>query len=187
MKRVRTLVSMGLLLCRVCAAQGNVCLSAPEKPVAMRNRSERSLSLNIVFIGDSITFGHLLNNPENEAPPTHAVKFLQAAPGISSVCFANCGKNGFRTDQFLPDAPDSAWPHLRLAADAYTNTPGCLLFSVMIGANDSISVTPCQYGTNLTLLVNALYYIHPNEAGAALLGQYWAEAIYRAVVGVVAY
>ncbi|OQC23067.1 MAG: hypothetical protein BWX70_02933 [Verrucomicrobia bacterium ADurb.Bin070] len=57
----------------------------------------------------------------------------------------------------------------------------------MIGANDSISVTPCQYGTNLTLLVNALYHIHPNEAGAALLGQYWAEAIYRAVVGVVAY
>ena len=31
------------------------------------------------------------------------------------------------------------------------------------------------------------YYIHPNVVGATILGQYWADALYRACVGVVAY
>ena len=163
MRRGRALVSMGLLLCRVCAAQGNVCLSALEKPVAVRNGSEVSLSLNIVFLGDSITFGYLLNNPENEAPPAHAVKFLQATPGISSVRFANCGKNGFRTDQFLPETPGSAWPQVKQASDSYTNGTGLLLFSIMLGANDSVVATPAQHGSNLTSLVNALLANYPDS------------------------
>ena len=162
MRMVRALVSMGLLLCTVSAVQGNLCLVAPEKPVTLRSWNEASQSLNIVFVGDSITFGYLLKNPENEAPPAHAVKFLQATPGISSVCFANCGKNGFRTDQFLPDTPDSAWPHVRLAADSFTNKQGRLLFSVMLGANDSVSIPPEQYGSNLTSLVSALLSNYPD-------------------------
>ena len=222
-------------------------------------------SLNIVFIGDSITYGYLLTAPAAEAPPVKAAAFLQGMPCFTNVCFTNCGRNTFRTDQFLPESPGSAWPQVKLAGDSYTNGPGLLLFSIMIGANDSVVATPAQYGSNLTALVNALlgsypnsqivihhplwyskvpsthpeilyqyipvidalvgtfgqsqpgrvllgdikgwdffeknheticfretrdslpYYIHPNELGAPILGQYWAEAIYRAVVGVVAY
>ncbi len=154
---------MGLLLCMVSAAQGNLCLVAPETPVTGGSRNEASQSLNIVFVGDSITFGYLLKNPENEAPPAHAVKILQAMPGISSVCFANCGKNGFRTDQFLPDTPGSAWPHVRLAADSFTNRQGRLLFSIMLGANDAGVATPALYGSNLTALASALLANYPDS------------------------
>ena len=222
-------------------------------------------SLKIVFIGDSITYGYLLTAPAEEAPPARAAVFLQGMPCFTNVCFTNCGRNAFRTDQFLPESPGSAWPQVKLAGDSYANGPGLLLFSIMIGANDSVVATPAQYGSNLTALVNALlgsypnsqivihhplwytkvpsthpeilyqyipvidalvgtfgqshpgrvhlgdikgwdcfeknhesicfketrdslpYYLHPNVTGATRLGQYWADAIYRAVVGVVAY
>jgi len=221
-------------------------------------------ALNIVFIGDSITHGYLLSAPAEEAPPVKAATVLRGMSGISDIHFANCGRNGFRTDQFLPESTDSAWPQVKQAGDSYTNAPGLLLFSIMLGANDSVVATPAQYGSNLTALVNVLvsdypashvvlhhplwytkvpsshpdvlyqyipvidalvgtlgqshlgrihlgdvkgwdffeanhekicfketrdglpYYIHPNEAGAAILGQYWAEAIFQTVMGHVA-
>jgi len=118
-------------------------------------------SLNIVFIGDSITYGYLLKQPESEAPPVHAVEFLKGMPGISSVRFVNCGRNGFRTDQFLPDRPNSAWPQVKQAADAFIKLPGSLVFSLMLGANDSVSLTPVQYGNNLSALVGALLEDYP--------------------------
>ncbi len=46
-------------------------------------------SLNIIFIGDSITYGYLLNQPESEAPPVHAATFLQGMPGISGIQISN--------------------------------------------------------------------------------------------------
>jgi len=222
-------------------------------------------SLNVVFIGDSITYGYLLTAPAEEAPPIRTAAVLQGMQCFTNVCFTNCGRNAFRTDQFLPERPGSAWPQVRLAGDSYTNKTGLLLFSIMLGANDSVVFTPAQYGSNLTSLVNALlgsypnsqivihhplwyskvpstrpdilfqyipvidalvgtfgqslpgrvhlgdikgwdiveedheaicfketrdslpYYIHPNVTGATILGKCWAEAIYRAVVGVVAY
>ncbi|MDX9868952.1 MAG: SGNH/GDSL hydrolase family protein [Kiritimatiellia bacterium] len=118
-------------------------------------------SLNIVFIGDSITYGYLLKQPESEAPPAHAAEFLKGKPGIASVRFANCGRNGFRADQFLPGRPNSAWPQVKQAADAFINLPGTLVFSLMVGANDSVSVTPAQYGKNLSALVGALSENYP--------------------------
>ena len=221
-------------------------------------------SLNIVFIGDSITYGYLLAAPAEEAPPARAAAVLRGMPSFSNVCFANCGRNAFRTDQFLPGNPESAWPQVKQAGDAYTNKTGLLLFSVMLGANDSVVASPAQYGSNLTTLVAALleryprsqvvihhplwytkvpstypellqqylpvidalvgtfererpgrvhlgdiqgwdyfeknhpsicfketrdnvpYYIHPNAIGAAILGQYWAEAICRTCEGIAA-
>ena len=113
-------------------------------------------SLNIVFIGDSITYGYLLTEPAEEAPPVRAAAFLQGMPCFTNVSFTNCGRNAFRTDQFLPETPDSAWPQVKQAGDSYTNGPGLLLFSIMLGANDSIVATPAQYGSNLTSLVSAL-------------------------------
>lgn len=224
-----------------------------------RSFSSAPQSLNIVFIGDSITYGCLLKQPEKEAPPAHAVAYLQGMPGILSVRFMNCGNGGSRIDSFLPERADSAWPQVKQAADAFTNETGKLIFSIMIGANDSNVCTPAQYGANLALLVKALvssypashivihhplwytkvpsthpevleyyipvidavvgtfgkshpgrvhlgnvkgweyfkanhetvcfreqrdnlpYYVHPNEIGAAILGQYWGEAIRMAV------
>ena len=221
--------------------------------------------LNIVFVGDSITYGYLLTAPAEEAPPARAAAFLEGMPCFSSVRFTNCGRNAYRTDQFLPESPESAWPQVTQAGDSYTNDTGLLLFSIMLGANDSVTATPAQYESHLTALVNALlarypasqivlhhplwytkvssthpevlqqfipvidalvgaygqthpgqvhlgdikgwdyfernhqsicfqeardnvpYYIHPNVVGATSLGQYWADAIYRALAGVVAY
>lgn len=218
-------------------------------------------SLNIVFIGDSITYGYLLKTPAEEAPPARAATALQKISRFSKVCFTNCGRNAFRTDQFLPGNPESAWQQVKEAAASYTNKPGLLLFSVMLGANDSVVASPAQYGSNLTALVAALlesypssqvvvhhplwysrtpsthpeilqqylpvidalvgtferehpgrvhlgdvkgwdyfeknhpslcfretrdnspYYVHPNAIGAAVLGQYWAEAILQNLRG----
>lgn len=222
-------------------------------------------SLNIVFIGDSITSGYLMKDPVRDAPPVYAAAWLKGQSGITNVLFRNCGKPGYRTDQFLPDRLNSAWSEVKQAGESFRNVPGTLVFSVMLGANDSAGYNdtgihpPERFKADLNALVKALcvsfpkaiivihhptgytkapgtypetlalykseidslveemavthpgrvflgdveawaffdgnrethwfremrenvpYHVHPNERGAAVIGQLWGEAIARAL------
>jgi len=222
-------------------------------------------SLNIVFVGDSITSGYLMKTPARDAPPVCAAAWLNTQSGITNVLFRNCGKPGYRTDQFLPDRLNSAWGEVKQAGESFRNVPGTLVFSIMLGANDSAGHndtgihTPERFKSDMKILVEALraffpesvvvihhptgytkapgtypenlalykpiidslveeaagthpgrvflgdvkagaffdanrethwfrekrgnvpYYVHPNERGAAVIGQLWGEAIARAV------
>lgn len=222
-------------------------------------------SLNIVFVGDSITSGYLMKTPVRDAPPVYAAAWLKGRPGITNVLFRNCGKPGYRTDQFLPDRLNSEWGEVKQAGESFRNVPGKLVFSIMLGTNDSAGHNdtgihpPERFKSDMKILVEALcasfpesvvvihhptgytkapgtypenlalykpiidslvekaagthpgrvflgdvkawsffdrhrethwfceargsvpYYVHPNERGAAAIGQLWGEAIARAV------
>ena len=50
--------------------------------------------VNIVFIGNSITFGAGLPKPVHDAPPVKAALFLSKCPEVASVKYSNRGQSG---------------------------------------------------------------------------------------------
>ena len=59
-------------------------------------------SYNIVFIGNSITFGAIQKKPELTAPPVKCGQWLSQQEGIDTVYIKNCGRSGLQpTISFL--------------------------------------------------------------------------------------
>lgn len=152
MKKVQLAVS--LLFCLACCVHA----ASPDKK---RN-------VNIVFIGNSITQGVLIPSPEQNAPPVKAAAYLQRQPGIGTVQFANCGVSGCTTLDYLP-ASENLFPRAKEAADKFSKDKNALLvFSIMLGTNDSAvkgpngaPVAPKQYQTNLHVIIDRLLALYP--------------------------
>jgi len=237
-----------------------------------KDTNRKKVDLDIVFIGNSITYGANLENPKQDAPPVIASEILRKKIGINSVQFSNQGRSGFTTVNYLPDSPTFA-EVVQETKLLHTNPEHTLIFSIKIGTNDSaisgpkgapvtkedyrknmkaildellrqfptakvVLQQPIWYSTNtynrskylaeglarlqsyfpelkslvksyssthknqvfmgnqngfnyfrknyLTDLVaekgqQGTFYLHPNPKGAAQLGNFWAEAIYKAV------
>jgi len=111
------------------AIVGSSCLSAGRGTPPAKE-------LNIVFVGDSITEGCTLANPALEAPPVRAAEWLTTNAG-RIVRFRNTGVGGMRTDDFLPVPASALWQRVARAGRELGKDPGLLVFSVMLGANDS--------------------------------------------------
>lgn len=227
-------------------------------------------NLNIVFIGNSITHGAGLKDFKTESPPNETCAYLQKQSGVGRVTFANMGFSGHTTVDFLP-ATAKDFPKVEDAARAFTDQSAQLVFSVILGTNDSAikgpngaPVSPENYELNLKAIADQLladfpgckiifhhptwyspnthnhstylqegldrlqtyfpkikdlvksyakshpgqvfagdqdafkffknhaetylqhengadgiFYLHPNKEGAAILGDYWAKAIYK--------
>ena len=117
--------------------------------------------LRVVFIGNSITQGVQLKDPKTEAPPAQAALFLQEQVK-GEVEFRNCGRSGRTTLNFLP-VTDTEFPKVLAAADELAARKGVLLFSMMLGTNDSAvrgplgaPVHPVSYYTNMQAIIDAL-------------------------------
>jgi lysophospholipase L1-like esterase len=121
--------------------------------------------LNIVFIGDSITHG------EDKAalqPSVYTLDYLTRQTGIE-IKQSNQGVSGHTTLDFLPGEED--FKNTVKAADYfYTDTDAQLLFSIMLGTNDSAMqgphgapVSPNQYRQNLTVIITELLKRYPNS------------------------
>ena len=91
--------------------------------------------LHIVFIGNSITQGAQLADVGTEAPPARAAAYL-AEHLRGKVDFRNCGFSGRTTLNFLP-VNNTEFRKVLAAADALSTEKGVLLFSIMLGTNDS--------------------------------------------------
>lgn len=125
--------------------------------------------LNIVYIGNSITQGALLQNPSQEAPPVQASLWLQQQPGIAALEYSNQGVSGSTTVDFLP-ASQSLFPKVKQAADLLKDkSQTTLLFSIMLGTNDSAvkgpngaPVSPQQYNTNMKVIIDELLSLYPH-------------------------
>lgn len=125
--------------------------------------------INIVFIGDSITEGGALADPKTEATPLHVVKLLRQRKDISAVNMSNKGFSGHTTLDFLPKN-NIDFPKVLQAADTFAkDKTALLLFSIMLGTNDSAMFGPngapvqaAQYKDNLNRLINALIEKYPN-------------------------
>ncbi|UEG54742.1 GDSL-type esterase/lipase family protein [Mucilaginibacter daejeonensis] len=120
--------------------------------------------LDLIFIGDSITQG---NRVPGDTPPDHTAKYLRATDKFSRVRVANCGVSGRTTYNFLPGT--DLYKKVKAAADTmYTDAQSTLVFSVMIGTNDSAikgpkgaPVAPQQYRTNVKTIADSLLERYP--------------------------
>lgn len=122
--------------------------------------------VNIVFIGNSITQGALLQNPKVEAPPVQASQYIEQVTK-QPITYRNCGISGTTTLDFLPVA-ERQFPNVKSAAEELSQHKGTLLFSIMLGTNDSACngpfgspVEPASYYTNLKAIVDELISLHP--------------------------
>lgn len=124
--------------------------------------------LNVVFIGNSITYGAGLPKPLREAPPVKAAIYLGKQPGIGSVRYSNQGVSGATTVDFLPET-HTLFDRVTAAADQFKDEDwATLVFSVMLGTNDSAirgtngcPVSPEQYRKNLSAIVDRLLVSYP--------------------------
>jgi lysophospholipase L1-like esterase len=122
--------------------------------------------LNVVFIGDSITHGTMA---KDQSPPVYAGEFLQEKLKSQKVSISNQGVSGFTTFDFLP-GKGRAWKNVRLAADAfYADKEAGLVFSIMLGTNDSAIKGPTgspvaagAYRENLKTITDSLLKAYPN-------------------------
>lgn len=125
-------------------------------------------NLNIVFIGDSITYGATLKSPKAEAPPVSASAYLQRQAKVGKVQFSNQGVSGFTTVDFLPST-GTAFKNVIKAANAfYKDKHALLIFSIMLGTNDSAiegpngsPVSPADYRANMKAIIDRLLQDYP--------------------------
>ncbi|MBB5394338.1 GDSL-type esterase/lipase family protein [Mucilaginibacter sp. AK015] len=120
---------------------------------------------NIVFIGDSITFG---SNTAELQPSVYALDYLVKKKGLM-VTQSNQGVSGHTTLDFLPGEQD--FDNTIKAADVfYRDTEAQLIFSIMLGTNDSAMqgthgapVSPVQYAANLKTTADSLLKRYPSS------------------------
>lgn len=157
-------------------------------------------SYNLVFIGNSITYGALHQKRELTAPPVKCAQWLSHQEGIDTVYFVNCGRSGRTTYHFLPrtadviPAGDKTYfsdvveQTRKLVADH----PGLpLVFSVMLGTNDTVERTknthtsPDNYAKNLTSIIDSLLKLWP-DAHVVLNKPIWYSPDYHTKGGSIA-
>ncbi|WP_407429767.1 GDSL-type esterase/lipase family protein [Arcticibacter sp.] len=122
-------------------------------------------NLNVIFIGDSITRG---TASKDQSPPSHAEDMLRQLNQWKTVQVSNQGRSGNTTLNFLPSSK-SAYASVRTAADHfYQDKTARLLFSIMLGTNDSAirgplgsPVSPATYHTNLRTIADSLLNAYP--------------------------
>ena len=119
--------------------------------------------LDIVFIGNSITEGALLEKPQTEAPPVIACEDLRKRTGVGEVNFINRGKSGYTTVDFLPSKGGTFENVLTATVQLHKNPKHLLIFSISLGTNDSAEkgpngspVSPTDYHKNMDSIINQL-------------------------------
>ncbi|TLU98844.1 GDSL-type esterase/lipase family protein [Dyadobacter luticola] len=123
--------------------------------------------LSVVFIGNSITQGKGGDN--GLPPPTHAVNYLKAQKGVDDVLFANIGRSGSTTVDWLPGSGKYA-PLISGAADSlFQKKDHQLVFSIKLGTNDSAiegpngaPVSKENYKKNVQTIINDLLTKYPS-------------------------
>ena len=131
-------------------------------------KKPQSDTYNVVFIGNSITYGALHKEREKTAPPVFAAQRLEKKLNVD-VEMHNCGRSGATTVDFLPER-NRDFKRVESAVEkckASNNAP--FVFSIMLGTNDSASVGPtgspvsnADYKKNLLVMINRLREMCPD-------------------------
>ncbi len=116
-------------------------------------------NLDVVFIGDSIT--------QPSAPVESAAAYLKGCAGVGEVRTSNQGHSGHTTLDFLAaDGKDAQG--VKAAADAFVSPDRELVFSIMLGTNDSACqgpngapLAPAVYRANLKAIADRLLAAYP--------------------------
>ena len=136
---------------------------------AENHQAVKSLDLDIVYIGNSITYGANLENPEHDAPPVVASERLRKMNGINSVSFSNQGRSGFTSVNYLPNSPTFT-EVLQATRQLHSNHEHVLIFSIKLGTNDSAIQGPLgapvskeAYRQNIESIVDELLKQFPDS------------------------
>ena len=97
-------------------------------------------NINLVFIGNSITYGATLPNPTTQAPPIICRQLVEAATKVPTQVY-NGGHSGITTWGYLPGRLDFTLA-TKAARTFVKNNGGLLYFSIMLGTNDSAITGP---------------------------------------------
>lgn len=101
---------------------------------------DKKQNINLLFIGNSITYGAGLSNPATQAPPVVCSSLIEKATDIT-VNLYNGGHSGITTLGFMPGRND--FTRVVSAAKALRKSNGGLIyFSIMLGTNDSACSGP---------------------------------------------
>ena len=103
--------------------------------ITLTTHAQKSQNLAIVFIGNSITQGK--GGPDGFPPPTHAVNYLKEQKEVQNVVFANLGKSGSTTLDWLPGSGKYFGKVTEAADSLYLKKDHQLIFSMKLGTNDS--------------------------------------------------
>lgn len=124
--------------------------------------------LSIVFIGNSITQGKGGDN--GFPPPTHAVNYLKAQKGVEDVLYANAGRSGSTTVDWLPGTGKYFALATTAADSLYLRKDHQLLFSMKLGTNDSAiqgpngsPVSKEDYKRNMQTIISDLLKRYPGS------------------------
>ena len=157
-------------------------------------------SANIVFIGNSITYGALHKNRDVTAPPVQCGLWLSQQEGIDTVYISNGGRSGRTTYHFLPNAADvipagdkTFFSDIVSRANQLVKAhPGLpLVFSIMLGTNDSVErkhnshTTPDNYINNLCTIIDSLLTLW-SDAHVVLNKPIWYYPDYQTKGGSIA-
>jgi len=129
-------------------------------------RTNDAKSINIIFIGDSITYGEARAELE---PSVYAVAYLKKKMGIDSIHQINDGISGKTTADFQPST-DYYKTITKQADSFYSMDNATLVFSFMLGTNDSAiqgtngaPVSPPDYRKNMETIIDQLLNRYPKS------------------------
>lgn len=107
-----------------------------------------------------------MEEPLKSAPPAATADILRK-DGYT-VNFANCGVSGSTTVDQLPST-NTIFQKVIAAADTMATKQGQLIFSIMLGTNDSAEsgpngapVSPQTYGDNMKAIISKLIALYPS-------------------------
>ena len=175
-------------------------LSLPFLLLAVVGMQARERSYNVVFIGNSITYGAMHKQRELTAPPVQCAAWLSMQEGVDTVYVKNCGRSGRTTYHFLPRKEDvvpagdktyfgDVVAKTRELVKAHPGLP--LVFSIMLGTNDTVErprnqhTTPDDYANNLCAIIDSLLTLWP-DAHVVLNKPIWYTPDYHTKGGSIA-
>jgi alpha-galactosidase len=148
-----TLPPHGSVLLRVTSVQSGRSVDAQVR--------SSSTSVNIVYIGDSITEG--MDSPNYQGAAAVSAELLRKTVPGEQISIANLGRSGHTTVDALPASQTDFLEIERAAAKLQSDHPGQLIFSIMLGTNDSAEfgplgspVAPQAYRSNLAAIIDRL-------------------------------
>lgn len=148
--------------------------------VCTQSVAQEKRGINIVFIGNSITYGACHPQPTQTAPPVVVAELLRQRGTIGTVEIANLGVSGTTTFDWLPSG--KFFKNIVDAGDKFAKSDIPLIFSIMLGTNDSACegtngapVSDEQYSENLYIIIDTLLGRYP-QANVVVHHPIWYSA-----------